>query len=307
MISVVIPLYNKETTIQRALQSVLNQTYQDFEIVVVDDGSSDNGVAQVTTIQDTRIRLVRQDNQGVSAARNRGISEANSDWIAFLDADDEWESQLLESFVELSSQHPTCKVISGAYRHVDTSGKWKNIELHNLPFEDSSGILSNYFEVASTSNPPFCSISVMVRKDALLQIGGFPVGVKQGEDLLTWARLAVNNQIAYTIEPLATFYPDRGSYYSKPSRIPAEDDIVGQELEKLLQRHPDIKGLKDYVGHWHKMRASIYLRLPGYNKQSRQEIRKALSYATDGRKLYLYRMLLVLPYNIRMALFKRLG
>ena len=97
MISVVIPLYNKEKQVAHTLQSVLRQTFQDFEIVIVDDGSTDHSVEEVEKVRDTRIRLVHQQNAGVSAARNRGISEAKYDLIAFLDADDEWKPEYLET------------------------------------------------------------------------------------------------------------------------------------------------------------------------------------------------------------------
>ena len=89
-ISVVIPLYNKVKYIRRALDSVLNQTSADLEVIVVDDGSTDGGGHVVLRQHDGRVRLIRQGNKGVSVARNRGVSEARADLIAFLDADDEW-------------------------------------------------------------------------------------------------------------------------------------------------------------------------------------------------------------------------
>ena len=89
MISVVIPLYNKETSIRQSLMSVLSQSYQDFEVVIVDDGSTDNSVANVEEFQDSRIRLIRQENGGPSKARNTGVKNSKGEWIFFLDADDE--------------------------------------------------------------------------------------------------------------------------------------------------------------------------------------------------------------------------
>ena len=95
MISVVIPLYNKEKSIASTLRTVLNQTFSDYEIVIVNDGSTDGSVEEIEKVQDDRIRLVHQPNAGVSAARNRGIEEAKGELNAFLDADDEWKPDYL--------------------------------------------------------------------------------------------------------------------------------------------------------------------------------------------------------------------
>jgi len=91
MFSVVIPLYNKERSVKNTIESVLNQTFQDFEVIVVNDGSTDNSLEVVKSFNDERIRIINQKNSGVSSARNRGIKEAKYEWIAFLDADDLWE------------------------------------------------------------------------------------------------------------------------------------------------------------------------------------------------------------------------
>lgn len=302
MISVVIPLFNKAATIQRAIDSVLSQDFQDFELIVVDDGSTDNPILQFHP----KVKVVKQENQGVSAARNRGIAESKGDWIAFLDADDQWKTWTLEEMWSLHIDYPQCQVIGTSYDYLDESGTHRNIILNRLPFKQGRGLLTNYFEVASYSNPPFCSISIMVKKSSLNSIGGFPYGVGQGEDLLTWARLAVENNIAYSTRVCATFYPERTSYYSRPSRIPDSSDPVGKELELLLARNSQVTGIKEYVGHWHKMRASIYLRLPGCGREARAEIKKALNYSSNTRKLRIYQCLLLVPYRLRMKLFERL-
>jgi Glycosyltransferases involved in cell wall biogenesis len=98
MISVVIPLYNKENCIRKTLDSVLAQNYQDFEVVVVDDGSKDGSARIVASMNDPRIKLITQNNGGPSSARNRGIKEAKGDFVAFIDADDIWTSDHLSLF-----------------------------------------------------------------------------------------------------------------------------------------------------------------------------------------------------------------
>ena len=114
-ISVVIPLYNKARYVVRAVNSVLSQSYNDFELIIVNDGSTDGGERLISDIKDPRLHLVNQSNAGVSAARNRGINEAAADHIAFLDADDEWKKGFLESMLNLHSKHPNAGLFASAY------------------------------------------------------------------------------------------------------------------------------------------------------------------------------------------------
>lgn len=115
-VSVIIPLYNKQRYIQRALDSVFAQTYKDYEVLVVDDGSTDNGADIVQRCNDSGVRLIRQANAGPGAARNRGIRESSGPCIAFLDADDEW----LPAFLEVSMNHlqtqPDCAQCGSIYK-----------------------------------------------------------------------------------------------------------------------------------------------------------------------------------------------
>lgn len=311
MLSVIIPLYNKAATVERAVRSVLNQTVQDFELIVVNNGSTDRGEEVVKRIQDKRLRLVEQKNLGVSMARNRGIAEARFDYVAFLDADDEWKPTFLETVLALKEHYPDCTVFSTAYQRRDGKGNIQEIKLNRLPhskMETTKGIpaliLDNYFEVAALSEPPFCSISVMVQKASLEAIGGFPEGVHQGEDLLTWARLAATGTIAYCPLPQSIFYTGEQSAMDRPKRIPAEDDIVGHELKKIYSNKP-LPYLDQYIAKWHKMRASIYLRLPHQGHKCRSEIRKSQHWH-HNKKLYVYNILTFIPYALRMKLLKRL-
>lgn len=302
MISVVIPLYNKAATIERAIRSVLNQTVGDLELIVVDNGSTDGSATVVKAIDDPRLRIVEQPRPGVSAARNRGIEAAGDEWVAFLDADDEWRPTFLETVWRLHSAFPTCAVCATAYQRCNHAGVIADISLRRCP-EARDFLMENYFEVAACSDPPFCSISVMVRKDALLAIGGFPEGIHQGEDLLTWTRLASAYAIAYCREPQSIFYTGETSAMGKPKRIPAADDFVGRELEKICDAQPGLKGIRQYIAHWHKMRASIYLRLPGHSAHCRAEARLSRQWHRNP-KLTLYTVLSIIPYPLRMKLLK---
>lgn len=303
MISVVIPLYNNVATIASAINSVLSQTISDFELIVVDDGSTDGGREVVEKLSDNRIKLVSQPNRGVSAARNLGIEKAKGEWIAFLDADDEWKPSFLSTVLSLNHKYPECSVCATAYERLTPHNETQHIILNNIP-DDEDFILENYFEVAATSDPPFCSISVMVRREALMKIGRFPVGIHQGEDLLTWAKLAAINRIAYSRQSLAIFHTSESHSSGKPRRTPPDDDIVGRELEQLYKQHTDLPGLPKYLAHWHKMRASMFLRLENSEKKCRNEIHESQKWHRNN-KLIIYHILSFLPYYLRMKLIDK--
>lgn len=286
MITVVIPLYNKENNIATALNSVLTQTNQDFEVVVVDDGSTDEGATIVERYADPRIRLIRQANAGVSAARNRGIAEAKGEYVAFLDADDEWMPEFLEEIVALQNEFPNCKAQATTYVQCQ-NGEKKNLILNRLPFLGEHGVLTNYFEVATHSNPPVWTGAVCIERALLQELGGFPLGIKSGEDLLTWARIATHTHWAYSLKPYAIFNMEGYNKNERPKRIPADIDVVGNELKQLWKQNPQAKGLKHYIAHWHKMRSSIFLRL-GMRRKSIREALIGLRYAPLNWKLYGY-------------------
>ncbi len=302
MISVVIPLYNKEKQIANTLQTVLNQTFQDFEIVIVDDGSTDNSVAEVEKVHDGCIRLVHQANAGVSAARNRGIKEAKGEYIAFLDADDEWKPEYLETQYKLTQKYPECSVFACNYEFRDSTGKVSSTIIRKLPFEGEDGVLSNYFEVASCSHPPMWTSAVMVRKEAIQAIGGFPLGIKSGEDLLTWARLAVHGKIAYSKEVKAIYILPETSKLGLANRDSKIEDLqccpdrIGQILEQF---HEKLTGkpkedIKLYLSFWYKMRASINLSQRNRKATILCSIR-SLKYNKKKWKVYSFFLVALMP------------
>lgn len=259
MISVVIPLYNKRGMVARTLRSVLAQTFRDFEVVIVDDGSTDGSVEEARSVMDERIRIVSQQNAGVSAARNRGIAEARYNLIAFLDADDEWKPTYLETQYNLYKKYPDCAVFACNYEFRSADGKVTPTIIRKLPFVGTDGMLSNYFEVASCSHPPICSISIMVKKEAIQSIGGFPVGIKSGEDLLTWARLATLYKIAYSRCVLAVFIDTKlNSKESKIGKRAGGERYITNELRKLydeMSNGQQKQFIKDYIIRWYKIYA----------------------------------------------------
>ncbi|PQJ73082.1 glycosyltransferase family 2 protein [Polaribacter butkevichii] len=303
-ISVVIPLYNKKDSIITTIQTVLNQTILPEEIVVVNDGSTDGSDAIVTQFNHSLVRLIDQKNAGVAAARNKGIEEAKHEWIALLDADDIWNINYLKEIKALATQFPYCNVLATAYEMQDYKGNKTPLKLNKIPFKEDAGILINYFEVACCSHPPLWSSAIVIKKRALQDIDGFPLGIKSGEDLLTWAKLAVKNKIAYNLNPLAVFVQDSAhTYDDKPNRIPENIDVVGKELSSLYKKNKNIICLKNYISSWKKMRASIYLRL-GLRSKSVKAALEAIYYNPFNKMVYVYLCLTVIPNKILHRVLK---
>lgn len=301
MFSIIIPLYNKEKSIVRTLKSILSQTIDDYEIIIVDDGSTDDSVRQAKSVHDNRIRIISQQNSGVSIARNRGIQEAKGEFIGFIDADDEWDKDYLQTQLDLIAKYKDCDVFSTNYRFEDYLGNHYDTTINKLPFgnDDSDGVLTNYFEVASSSHVPVWTSAVIMKLNIILDINGFPIGVKSGEDLLTWARLAVKYNIAYTKKPHATYHLDEGyEYGAEPVRRQDSGDPVGKELLKLLNENPNAPGLRNYISHWHKMRASVAIRF-GERSETIRESFTALKYNLLNFSVIPFIILAVAPSPIR--------
>jgi len=183
--SVVVPLYNKEKHVRATLQSVINQTFQDFEIIIVDDGSTDNGCEVVDSLNDIRIRLVRQDNAGPSKARNRGINEATGKFIAFLDADDLWLPEKLEKHYELHTNNHKVAWSCTAYKVKAVEG----YIIESIIFPQS-GVLSDAID-ALLDGLVILTSTVVVKKEIFRNNRlFFNEKFKRTEDVEVWYKLA---------------------------------------------------------------------------------------------------------------------
>lgn len=203
--SVVIPLYNKEECIEATVRSVLAQTVSEFEIVIVDDGSTDHSVKIINSIQDSRIRIIAQRNQGVSAARNTGIKNASGQYVCFLDADDLWENNFLETVDELIHKFPTAKVFCPSYRvsygKRIVNPKWRSVD----PEKDS--LVNDFYEMATGAFWVTHSSCTVVEKEALERLNlWFPVQEKVYEDFLFWIQLGSKVDVAHGNRICATYF-----------------------------------------------------------------------------------------------------
>ncbi|WP_053080276.1 glycosyltransferase family 2 protein [Methylobacterium variabile] len=198
LISVVIPLYQKADVIAETVEAVLRQTYAHFELIVVDDGSTDGGGDIVAAFSDRRIRVVRQPNGGEAAARNRGIAEARTDWIAFLDADDLWAGRHLENLVAAAVQGDAVLVFSN-YLLASRAAPV-------LPAHVPAQRTDDFFAFALANYPYAVHPSaVMIERAALRRAGLFPLGATMGGDTDTFCRLALEGAFRYVAEPTAVY------------------------------------------------------------------------------------------------------
>ena len=203
--SIIIPLYNKAPYIRKALESVLAQTYADYELIIIDDGSTD-GSAEIAEaiLQDPASsphRLIRQANSGVSAARNNGVTQSHGDYIAFLDADDWWEPTYLECMAQLIEDYPDAGLYACNYVYYKPG---KTHVALNIP----TGYINYpkaYYEGGAM--PVWTGAAIMPRA-VFDEIGGFPVGIKLGEDFLLWAKTALHYPVAFCEDVLAYYNND---------------------------------------------------------------------------------------------------
>lgn len=201
--SVIIPLYNKENHIKATLESVLSQTFNDFEVIVIDDGSTDGSAAEVSKIEDERIKLFNIENHGVSHARNFGVQQSNSDFIAFLDADDLWKPFHLENLKSLYDEFPNCGMYATAYES-QFGDKMIASHYYRIPKKRQwSGIVWDFFELSSI-NCIASSSSVMIPKTIYNGLNGFDTSYNSGEDIDLWIRMALCHSIAFNNEPSVT-------------------------------------------------------------------------------------------------------
>jgi len=196
IISIIIPLFNKELFIKQTLLSVLNQTFSDFEIIIINDGSTDNSVSIINDLDDKRITLYTTKNKGVSHARNYGISKANSDLIAFLDADDLWDSNHLDNLYSLYTSFPKCGLYATNYNKQFFNGRKINTHFNGVS-KDHFGIIENYFS-ASTIDSIAWTSAVMIPKKTFMSIGEFDEEMRSGQDTDLWIRIALEASVAFS-------------------------------------------------------------------------------------------------------------
>lgn len=267
-VSVIVPLFNKADYVGRALASISSQTFADFEVIVVDDGSTDGGAEVVASHRDSRLRLMSQPNSGPGAARNRGIEQSRGPLLAFLDADDEWLPHYLEAGVAAMDSGGACHAAhtcayfdepSGA----DSSAVWRN-----------RGFIRGVCQVDAITPPEtllhrvaFMSpCTTVARAEVIRRLGGFyERNCRYAEDAHLWLRVLLNYPVSFSLEPNVRVYRD-ASHLSATTRVfrPLEPFLASPEdiraecperLRPVLDQFLAIRAFKtacawSYWGQW---------------------------------------------------------
>ncbi len=200
MISIIIPLYNKEANIRKTLKSVLAQDYSEFELIIVNDGSTDKSVEVInSSFNDSRINIINQENKGASAARNRGVEASKFNYISFIDADDEWEPDYLSKIIESIKLFPTAEMFCTAGILRSESGA--------VTYRAKKELFNTIKIIDFFKNPYFYTntSSVVVTKSIFLLSGKFPENLKSNEDVACLHRLSLLTQVVYCGKPLSIY------------------------------------------------------------------------------------------------------
>jgi glycosyltransferase involved in cell wall biosynthesis len=240
--SVVVPLYNKARHIENTIKSVLDQTFTDFEIIIINDDSTDESEAIVRRFTDKRIQIFHQKNQGVSVARNLGIEKSKGKLIAFLDADDYWFPNHLEELASLYHNFPNCGIYCSRYK-IKTAKNHFQIPSYYGVEQSFHGIVKDYF----ASNMPFritWTSSLAIPKEILESCGGFTPGVTNGQDLELWTKIGVEYPVAITNTITAIYNNDICESLAKRDiRLMTLMDF--EQFEIAEKKNPSLKKFLD--------------------------------------------------------------
>jgi len=287
--SVIIPLYNKAPYVGKTVESVLGQTFGDYELIIVDNGSNDGSHEIVAAFTDHRITIVRlEENVGVSNARNKGVAMATAPFVTFLDADDWWEPTFLEEMAGLIDRHPDAGIYGTGY-YIVKNGKKRLAPIGvDEGFEEGE---INYCAVyAKTLCMPLTSITVAMPKAVFDETGGFKPHLKLGEDFDLWIRIALKHKTVFLNKPLSNYNQDVDVTYRGTHNL---RDPKEHMLWNLGYLEPEEKTNADYKQLIDNLRTYSllpYLLTKQYRSAARQELAKVDWSRQPANTARLYRL-----------------
>lgn len=240
-VSIVIPTYNSMAYLPEAIASVQKQSFQAFEILVIDDGSTDDTEKWVSSLTDSRLRLISQENQGCAVARNNGIRASKGQYIAFLDADDIWESGKLEEQASILDSFPNVGLVNTWISNIDIEGN----SLGSFGTPNAEG---RVWETVIEVNPIMCGSAPMIRRQCFDQVGLFDQNLRSAEDWDMWIRIAKMYEFAVVKKPLVRYriHPNRKSHNIElhlQSRLKVVEKVFRDKTSNISLAKDKIYGL----------------------------------------------------------------
>lgn len=281
--SVIIPLYNKEKYIANTLKSVLAQTFQDFEVIIINDGSTDNSLEVVRTFDDSRIKIFEQENQGLSATRNKGTKLASANFIAFLDADDIWKPSFLSTIKTLIENFPNAGLFATNYEELYPNGV-SNIYKNRLII-NNIGIIEDFFKVSIGASIYYPS-SFCAKKEVFETIDGFNEKITFSEDIDFNIRANLKYRLAYSNEACINYIV---SSENQITNTPLANKIIPDFdfYESLAKNNLSLKRYLDFNRYTIAKRYKIEGNIQNFKKAYKQINLSNLNYKQ--------RILLILP------------
>lgn len=274
--SVIIPLYNKAKYVAKTINSVLLQTFADYELLIVDDGSKDESAQIAAQIIDghDNCRLIKQENAGVSVARNNGVAVSQGEYLCFLDADDWWEQTFLEEMAKFINEFPEAGIYGANYTIVNETKHKTRVAKIGVEEGFEKGYI-NYCKVyAKTMYMPLWTGAVCIPRKIFEEMQGFPKGIKLGEDFLLWIRIALKYKVAFLNKALAYYNQDVDIANRGVGRLHKPTEHMLWNLEFLSEEektNPDYKQLIDILRTYGLL---PYYLSTGYHSLAKQELAK---------------------------------
>lgn len=292
--SIIIPVYNKEKFLRTTLLTVLNQTFQNYEIIVVNDGSTDRSLEILNDIKEPRLKVFNQENQGAAVSRNVGMEKAAAPYFCFLDADDTWETDHLAVLAHCISRFPEGKMFCSRYvTQINHNTFLKNTLLDIS--DDYEGFVKDFFR-SSYVNRIALTSAVCIHKSIFRELGGFNSTTRSTEDLEYWIKIALNYPVVITGKTtmIYNFIPDNSSLskiHITKKTVPDFDIYADEEL-----KNPSLKRFLDL----YRTEYALQYKIAGDSKSARKLLKKAASENIHFKT----RVLLALPSVILQRLLK---
>jgi glycosyltransferase involved in cell wall biosynthesis len=295
-VSVIIPTYNRERYVVKAIDSVLRQTFKDYEIIVVDDGSTDN-TKEVLKRYGDRINYIYQDNAGVSAARNTGINHARGEWLAFLDSDDEWKAEYLHKQMESARHHPGISMQTADCLFIGLKGETRRYFEINRSLAAFNGkdylFLDEPFSFV-VKHGPWPMPATIVRRETITKVGLFDTNLSLSEDFEFMARVALRGPFGMIRESLVSAYRRNESVVCLTNQVRENPMQTRESAERIFEKLRQIPTLKykerkalDGIVSANKRAMGNLLLMEGKAREAREFFRRAvgtdLSIASLGK------------------------